>query len=338
MATRNAPVITPVPAPLTSREERDAYDYYFTEFSRQRGQKLSPRTLQIYGLSVRLLVEFIDRHNNEPVVDRYGRKRFKEQHEKWSLDPCYWSKGLFFTYGEYLMYRHVTKAGRPLSQITRNTYFRGIQAFCTWVQEEYELPKHPMDGFELPKVVYRDKPTLSNDDFHRLVQAAQLGENALRDVALLYLLLDTAVRRSEALTLKYNAIDWHQRFIRVMGKGGVERTVPVSEVALKMLSSYNAVREGTGDAFFLTEHGTNLTVTSFTEIIRRLERRSGVKANPHMFRHTFATRTAQNGIGAFHLQHILGHKTLEITLRYIHMNDKDRQKAHDQYGPFASSS
>lgn len=318
--------------------ELDAYDFYFLQgFAEQRGQGLSPKTLRIYGLAVKLLVEYIDQSNRETVMDRHGNERSKSDAEKWSLDPRHWNQDLFYAYGRYLMTR-TSPRGTPLSQITRNTYFRALQSFCTWVQEACHLSIHPMSGFELPKVVYKDKPTLSDDDFSRLVQAALLGTNPERDMAILYLLLDTAIRRSEALTLRHDAIDWNHRFIRVMGKGSIERTVPVSEVALKMLSAYNRKRQGTGSTFFLNQHGTDLTLASFSEIIRRLERRAGVKANPHKFRHTCATRSAQNGIGAFHLQHMLGHKSLDITLRYIHMNDKDRLTAHDQYGPFSKRS
>lgn len=318
----------------TTTRPLDALDDCFPKFINTRGESLSVKTQRIYGLSLKLLIEYIEYTNSQLVEDRYGKQRIKSDTEKWPLDPRLWTRDLFFAYNHYLRERPGAH-GKPLSQVTRNTYFRSLQSFCTWVQEEYHLSKHPMSGFEMPKVVYKHKPTLTDDDFRRLVEAAMLGMNPERDVAILYLLLDTAVRRSEALTLQYTDIDWQERFIRVMGKGSTERTVPISNVALRMLSAYDKKRTGTGSGFFLNQDGTDLTLASFSEIIRRLERRAGVKANPHKFRHTSATRSAQNGIGAFHLQHMLGHKSLDITLRYIHMNDKDRLKAHDQYGPFA---
>jgi integrase/recombinase XerD len=148
---------------------------------------------------------------------------------------------------------------------TVNGDFRAIKAFARWLVKEGFRADNPTQGIEKLKEPMHYPRTLSDEQVVALVNAIAKHADTfigLRDLAFVCLLLDTGLRLSEALNLKLSDLDLAQGFVRVMGKGGRERLVPIGESIKTVLHRY-LLRRGqvtnAGDWLFITTLATRLT-------------------------------------------------------------------------------
>jgi integrase/recombinase XerD len=163
-----------------------------------------------------------------------------------------------------------------------------------------------------------------------LIEAAGTveGPRGLRDRALLELLYGTGARISEAVGLAVDDLDQGQAAVRLAGKGGKERIVPVGSYALRAVEDYlvrarpalaangkGAVR---GGALFLNARGGPLSRQSAWAILRSAAERAGVTAemSPHTLRHSFATHLLDGGADVRVVQELLGHASVTTTQVY----------------------
>jgi integrase/recombinase XerD len=159
------------------------------------------------------------------------------------------------------------------------------------------------------------------------------GPRGVRDRALLELLYGTGARISEAVGLAVDDLDRGQASVRLAGKGGKERVVPVGSYALKAVEDYlvrgrpalavaggKAVRRGVrGGALFLNVRGGPLSRQSAWTILRSAAERAGVDAasvSPHTLRHSFATHLLDGGADVRVVQELLGHASVTTTQVY----------------------
>jgi integrase/recombinase XerD len=158
--------------------------------------------------------------------------------------------------------------------------------------------------------------------------AALEGPRGLRDRALLEVLYGTGARISEAVGLAVDDLDRGQSVVRLAGKGGKQRIVPVGSYALKAVEDYlvrarpalaAAGRTGVrGGALFLNARGGSLSRQSAWAILRTAAERAGLKAevSPHTLRHSFATHLLDGGADVRVVQELLGHASVTTTQVY----------------------
>jgi integrase/recombinase XerD len=163
-----------------------------------------------------------------------------------------------------------------------------------------------------------------------LIEAAGAleGPRGLRDRALLELLYGTGARISEAVGLAVDDLDRGQASVRLAGKGGKERVVPVGSYALRAVEDYlvrarpalAAAGKGgvRGGALFLNVRGGPLSRQSAWSILRAAAERAGVSAeiSPHTLRHSFATHLLDGGADVRVVQELLGHASVTTTQVY----------------------
>jgi site-specific recombinase XerD len=154
------------------------------------------------------------------------------------------------------------------------------------------------------------------------------GALALRNRALLELVYSAGLRSAEAVGLDLGDVDFEQELLRVRGKGGKERVVPLGEEAAHMLGRYlrdarPALARGANDAFFLSARGRRLD----TSTLRRL------LPHPHRLRHSFATHLLEGGADLRTIQELLGHASLSTTQVYSHVDAKRLRKVYDNSHP-----
>ena len=154
------------------------------------------------------------------------------------------------------------------------------------------------------------------------------GPLALRNRALVELVYSAGLRSREAVDLNLADVEFDQELVRVRGKGGKERTVPLGEEAAHWLARY--VREarqelarGAEDAFFLSARGRRLD----TSALRRLV------PHPHRLRHAFATHLLEGGADLRVIQELLGHSSLSTTQVYSHVDGRRLRKVYDHSHP-----
>ncbi|MCX6022160.1 MAG: tyrosine-type recombinase/integrase [Chloroflexi bacterium] len=209
----------------------------------------------------------------------------------------------------------------PVGDATRHGYFRVLRAFWFWVAQEWDLPNTMLKvkSPAMPKVV---KEKLTAEDESKLLKACGRDLEGVRNKAIVCLLLDTGIRAQELIDLQLQDVHPKDGWLLIRkGKGGKGRQVPISARASKELWRWIGKRESRDQALFTTvrEPKKALAFQGLRAVLDRLEEATGVKCNPHKFRHTFATKYAGRG-NLFSLQKILGHTSLEMVRRYADLN------------------
>ena len=206
----------------------------------------------------------------------------------------------------------------------------------------------PKQGRQLPRVLRVDQVTVLLDGVDGN------GPVELRDRALLELLYASGARIGEVCPLAVGSVDLDQQLVRLDGKGGKQRIVPIGVAAVDALRRYLAVgREqlladaaesaqplaGTTDAVFVTARGTPLGVRGAREVVGRAARRAGLgHVSPHTLRHSFATHLLERGADLRQVQELLGHSSLATTQRYTHLSRGQLREIHTAAHPRARAS
>jgi site-specific recombinase XerD len=165
------------------------------------------------------------------------------------------------------------------------------------------------------------------------------GAVELRDIALLELLYGSGLRVAEACGLDVDELDLTRGRIVVWGKGGKQRTVPLSDPSVTSLRRWLAEgREhlttagSPGAAVFLNRRGRRLTPRDARRIV---DRRAGAPTHPHALRHTFATHLLDGGADLRVVQELLGHSDVATTQRYTHVSKERLRTVFDATHPRA---
>lgn len=177
----------------------------------------------------------------------------------------------------------------------------------------------PTPGRRLPKA-------LSVAEIESIIAGAGDGQTpqSLRDLALIELLYATGARVSEVINLDIEQIRTPLTSLRLLGKGGKERVVPVGSFASKAVEAYlvrgrPALLAGGGERkLFLNKRGAPLSRQSAWEIVRSAARKSGLvtELSPHSMRHSFATHLLDGGADIRTVQELLGHASVATTQIY----------------------
>ncbi len=230
-------------------------------------------------------------------------------------------------------------AHRHVSEATLATYDRSLRVTFNWFEKRGYVAVSPMANLPKRKTPRTVVDTFSRSELQEIMKIARGGRNPRRDVALVTLLLDTGVRIGEATTLKLDDVNWKESSLQVSGKTG-PRVVPFGRRTKATLKAYiDRERKAATPHIrqvFLTRSGCTLTPHGGTQQVSAIVRQAGIKVRkkgPHTFRHTFAVEFIRAGGDAFSLQRLLGHSTLDMTRRYVHLADSDLREAHRKFAP-----
>jgi site-specific recombinase XerD len=151
---------------------------------------------------------------------------------------------------------------------------------------------------------------------------------ALRNRALLELVYSAGLRSAEAVSLDLDDVDFEQEHVRIRGKGGKERVVPLGEEAAWWLARYleharPRLAAGSDAALFVSVRGRRLD----TSTLRR------ISPHPHRLRHAFATHLLEGGADLRTIQELLGHSSLSTTQIYSHVDGKRLRRVYDRAHP-----
>ncbi len=208
-----------------------------------------------------------------------------------------------------------------------------LKSFFKYLKKRGYVAADPTAGMRSPRPEKRLPSILSIEEAGELMQAPSgPGILPLRDRAMLELLYGGGLRASELCALNLPDIDMYAEVVKVKGKGGKERLLPLGRKAKLSLQSYlkrrgELIKKEETEAVFLGKMGTRLTTRSLQRIVRKfiltVSSRSGT--NPHVLRHTFATHMLERGADLKAIQDLLGHASLSTTQIYSHVT-MDRLK------------
>jgi site-specific recombinase XerD len=217
-----------------------------------------------------------------------------------------------------------------------------IRAFWSWLLDEGYITSNPMTNLKLPRTPRKVISTFSQEQIQKMLSALDTkSSHGFRNYTMILLLLDTGIRLSELIGLEMDDIDFLQSFILVKGKGNKERVVPFGSQVRRTLRRYITHFRPEPDSprtneVFLTEDGLPMKPRAVQSMLLRLSRKakmSGVRLNPHRFRHSFATQYLVAGGDIFSLQKILGHSSLEVVRMYVNLITSDILQQHRKFSP-----
>lgn len=230
-----------------------------------------------------------------------------------------------------------TRKGTQLSPFTVAGMYRSVKTFFMFCHTEHYINFNPMTHVRSIKLPKRLVPRLSEEQVTQLIGLLEHTESPERNLAYFFLLVDSGLRRGEALGLKLSDVDLTKGWAKVIGKGNKERVVPLGSTTCDVLRGYLASRmQHNGcDRMFVCEDGSPWQADGVRSLFKRLRKKMDVqRLYPHLLRHTFAKLFLLRSHDAKALQTILGHARASTTLDlYVDYSASDLTKIHRRYSP-----
>lgn len=294
---------------MTAQDQIDQFlDVAWTE------QGLSDNTLASYRSDLKAYVKWLDTHSL-------------------SVEQAQWQ--------DLLRFLDSYTAASPRSRARR---LSSLRRFYRYLIREGQVNSDPVTRIKTPRTGRSLPKTLSEDEVELLLASPDLENTlGLRDKAMLELLYATGLRVSELVNLTLQEINLLHGVVRISGKGGKERIVPMGEEAIEWLTRY--IREGReellkgvrSDAVFPARQGNAIGRHAFWHRIRQLTIRAGINKpiSPHTLRHAFATHLLNHGADLRVVQMLLGHRDISTTQIYTHVAQARLQSLHARHHPRA---
>lgn len=217
-----------------------------------------------------------------------------------------------------------------------------VKGFYRYMAANGRLAEDPAVHLEAPKLGRPLPGTLSETEVERLLAAPDLNTPlGLRDRAMLELLYASGLRISELISLTTSSVNLQQGVVRVMGKGGKERLVPMGAEAQAALVRFVAegrpdlLGERTTDVIFPSNRARAMTRQTFWHAVKRYAAIAGIarEISPHTLRHAFATHLLNHGADLRAVQMMLGHADLSTTQIYTHVAQARLKDLHSTHHP-----
>lgn len=220
-----------------------------------------------------------------------------------------------------------------------------IVTWLNWLHDEEHIALGEWNRHVRPVRCDRRQPRcLSQDECRRFLMTAECYPYkvplvAKRNLAMLYMFLDTGLRLTELANLRVQDVDTQARTLTVQeSKSRTFRKVKFSHQTLRKLRAYIRARGDRDSDLLWIPVGRNHPMSRqlVYRIVGDVARLAGLeRVHPHALRHTFATLSLDNDIPVSSLQQLLGHARLETTMRYVHLRDDKALKDYDSASPVA---
>lgn len=217
-----------------------------------------------------------------------------------------------------------------------------LRRFYRWLVASRRRGDDPTLRIDMPRLGRPLPDSLSEAEVEALLAAPDVRTAlGLRDRAMLELLYATGLRVSELVALRLEQVNTRQGVVRVTGKGGRDRLVPMGEQALDWLARYQTgsrpelLGARQAGALFVTRRGAGMSRQAFWHLIKRYARRAGIRKplSPHTLRHAFATHLLNHGADLRVVQMLLGHSDVSTTQIYTHVARERLKDLHARHHP-----
>lgn len=270
----------------------------------------SPRTVEAYRHDLGKFIEFLERSGNPDIT----------------------------TITKDDVRKFLSQKARTNGAVTRARKLSSIKSFFKYLGREGIVSANPVSDIEAPKLPEKEPSYLTKEEYKDLIVAVKKEATPFylsRDVAIVMLLLRTGIRLSElaGLTLDKVNLNNGSSAIKVRGKGNKERIIPLADEAAQALDKYLTHRpEVQSRHLFISRLGEELRPRSVYHLVKKYLNAAGIKKEKvavHSLRHTFAASLLRNDTNLVVIQALLGHKKLETTRRYLHIEDVNLRNAVD---------
>jgi integrase/recombinase XerC len=277
-------------------------------------RRLSPHTLESYRRDLSRLQEYCD---SAGIGD--------------------WEALDSFAVRSYVAWRHRKGiGGRSLQR-----ELSAIRSLYNYLLRERAVGSNPALDIPAPKAEKRLPRALDVDQTGALMAIPGDGPLALRDKAMMEMIYSSGLRLAELVSLDSDSIDRSDATVRVTGKGGKTRVVPVGRAALAAVAAWLRVRGQLAPleekALFVSRHGRRISPRNVQQRLGQWAQRQGltVHLHPHMLRHSFASHILESSGDLRAVQELLGHADIATTQIYTHLDFQHLAKVYDQAHPRA---
>ena len=216
-----------------------------------------------------------------------------------------------------------------------------LRRFYRYLLREGLIREDPTADVSSPSLGRPLPKSITEASVEKLLAAPPDTTLGLRDRAMLETMYASGLRVSELVELALNELDLTTGLVRVTGKGGKERIVPLGDEAMSRLGDYlkgarpSLLGEHKSGAVFLTRRGQPMTRQAFWQLIKRYSSAAGIDSSlsPHSLRHAFATHLLNHGADLRSVQMLLGHADLSTTQIYTHVAKARLQTLHSSHHP-----
>ncbi|MCP4669907.1 MAG: tyrosine-type recombinase/integrase [Desulfobacula sp.] len=241
------------------------------------------------------------------------------------------------------VYLTLNVKGYPNSIAYQNSMLCAVKQFTAFLWEEGLIISNPGKDIQyakLPKTL--PKSILSKSESRKILNAPDTKSViGYRDRVMLEVLYSSGIRKKELRLLTLNDVDYHDGFLRVMGKGNKERIVPVGRIACRYLENYvksvrpELIKDPYNNTLFLSSRGQRLNHNAVWVMVKKYGKRAKIKKNisTHTFRHTCATAMLRNKADIRSIQELLGHSSLNSTQVYTRVSITDLKEVHRRCHP-----
>jgi len=222
-----------------------------------------------------------------------------------------------------------------------------VKSFCAFLIDTGDLTSNPTAEIDSPRAPKPVAKPMSTREVDALLHEPLKHDSpeAVRDAAMLELMYATGMRVTELVSLNLDSLHIKPApaYVRCVGKGAKERTIPVHDNAVRALDRYldNArpalLKARTQSALFVNRRGERLTRQGFWLILKNYARSAGIKAHvtPHTLRHSFATHLLRGGASVRDVQELLGHANVSTTQVYTQLADQHLREVYENVHPRA---
>ena len=222
-----------------------------------------------------------------------------------------------------------------------------VRSFFAFLAAEGSITANPTEGLSSPRVGKTLPKAISPNEVDELLEqpARRSTPEAKRDRAMLELLYATGMRVTELVSLDMENLNLDPRspFVRCLGKGAKERSIPIHDHALEALNGYledgrpMMVRNHDEPALFVNRRGERLTRQGFWLILKGYAKSAnlGDGVTPHTLRHSFATHMLRGGMPLRNVQEMLGHANISTTQVYTHLTSDHLREVYERAHPRA---
>lgn len=244
---------------------------------------------------------------------------------------------------------YITHLHKSYKQKTVKRKIASIKAFYNYLEETEIIAESPFrkikvkfkETVTLPRIIPREEiEKLLNHMYQCLNENDKVShKHMLRDVAVIEVFFATGARVYEISNIREDSINLNTGLIRLMGKGGKERYVQISNTSiLEVLKKYYDENEQAikkSGYFFVNNRESRYTEQSIRLMLKKYTKQAGIERNitPHMFRHSFATYLIEEGGDVSCVQQILGHSSIKTTQIYIHIAAKKQAEILKEMHP-----
>nr|WP_255771913.1 tyrosine recombinase XerC [Microbulbifer guangxiensis] len=219
-------------------------------------------------------------------------------------------------------------------------WLSAVRSLCNFALREHWLGANPAAGLRPPRGEKKLPKVLDVDAAADFVQAPDADDDplALRDRAMLELFYSSGLRLSELTALNWSDLDLPSGEVRVTGKGGKTRLLPVGSEASTALTRWRQVApQSAENAVFTSMKGRRLGNRAIQSRLAHWARASGAeqRVHPHMLRHSFASHMLESSGDLRAVQELLGHADISTTQIYTHLDFQHLARVYDQAHPRA---